>query len=172
VRYTDWQATVPLDLTADPLWQRQDYRLALYAGDLGWEDVRRLGAVRATADIADQLGRALGSITANIAEGYSRASGSDRARFYEYALGSARESRDWYHKGRHVLGAATVRRRMKVLTSVVRLLTYAIPRERGTSLVTPRAQSVCEPVVDGWRPGSTAVRMPLRETRNETLAST
>lgn len=171
MRYTDWQATVPLDLTADPLWQRQDYRLALYAGDLGWDDVRRLGAVRATADVAEQLGRALGSISANIAEGYSRASGSDRARYYEYALGSARESRDWYHKGRHVLGAAAVRHRLKVLTSVVRLLTFAIPRERGTSLVTPRSKSACETAPEQWSPSAVSDPSPSQETRSQTRGS-
>lgn len=132
--FTDWQSTVPADLTGDALWGRQDYRLALYAADLGWQDVRRLSGVRATSAIANQLGRALGSISANIAEGYGRSSGSDRARYYEYALGSARESRDWYHKSRHVLGASVVRHRLKVLTSVVRLLSCAIPLERGTTL--------------------------------------
>ncbi len=46
---------------------------------------------------ADSLWKmTVGSIRANIAEGYSRGTGKDRARFYEYALGSARESRDWY----------------------------------------------------------------------------
>jgi four helix bundle protein len=134
VRYTDWEAAVPPMLREDALWRRQDYRLALYAADLGWDDVRRLADERASTAMADQLSRALGSISANIAEGYGRSSGADRARFYEYALGSARESRDWYHKARHVLGPALVRRRLKVLTSITRLLTAALPHERATTL--------------------------------------
>jgi four helix bundle protein len=50
--------------------------------------------------LSDQLYEAVGSVSANLAEGYSRGTGKDRARFYEYALGSARESRDWYFKAR------------------------------------------------------------------------
>ncbi|MFQ6040547.1 MAG: four helix bundle protein [Candidatus Poribacteria bacterium] len=56
-----------------------------------------------TLGLSDQLYRALGAIGSDIAEGFSRKSGKDKARFYEYGLGSARESRDWYYKGRHVL---------------------------------------------------------------------
>lgn len=134
MRYQDWEDTVPDELRADALWRRQDYRLSLFAADVGWHDIRKLAAVRSTAVLADQLGRALGSISPSIAEGYSRASGRDRARYYEYALGSARESRDWYHKSRHVLGADVARRRIRVLTSVIRLLTVAIPPERDTTL--------------------------------------
>jgi four helix bundle protein len=131
MRYEEWAETVPETIRRDPLWARQDYRLSLYIADEGWEDVRRLSEARASSVLADQLCRALGSISANIAEGHSRASGPDRARFYEYALGSARESRDWYHKAARALDPGVVRRRLHVLTSIVRLLTYAIPRERG-----------------------------------------
>ena len=134
MRYEDWEATVPGELRADALWHRQDYRLALYVADVGWDDVRKLAAVRSTTAVADQLCRSLGSISPNIAEGYGRASGQDRARYYEYALGSARESRDWYHKARRVLGDAVANRRIRVLTSVIRLLTVAIPCERATTL--------------------------------------
>jgi hypothetical protein len=43
--------------------------------------------------VADQLHRSLGSISANLTEGYSRSKGLDRARFLEFALGSARKPR-------------------------------------------------------------------------------
>jgi len=54
------------------------------------------------------LYRAVGSIKANIAEGYSHRSGKDQARFYEYSLGSARESRGWYYDARHILGEQAI----------------------------------------------------------------
>ena len=158
MHYRDWESTIPTGLTADALWQRHDYRLALYAADLGWQDVRRLSSVHATKDLADQLGRALGSISANIAEGYGRASGSDRARYYEYALGSARESREWYHKSRSVLGAPAVRHRLKVLSSVVRLLSFAIPRERSSSPLAPTARAIHERARRPWPTGEPSVR--------------
>ena len=74
--------------------------------------------------------RALGSISANLSEGYSRGSGKDRARFYEYALGSARESRDWYYKGRHVLGQAVTDHRIKLASEIIRLLLTMVPQQR------------------------------------------
>ena len=94
--YDEWEATVSILLRGDSLWKVKAYRLALFLADLGWEDTSRLLRDRRTVALADQLYRAIGSISANIAEGYSRGTGRDRARFYEYALGSARESRDWY----------------------------------------------------------------------------
>lgn len=72
----------------------------------------------------------MGSISANLAEGYSRGTGRDRARFYEYALGSARESRDWYYKGRHILGPAVTTHRLNLLTQIIRLLLTMVPQQR------------------------------------------
>jgi len=80
------------------------------------------------------LYRALGSISANIAEGYSRGTGRDRARFYEYALGSARESRDWVYKGRHVMGETVASHRIGLLTEIIRLLLTMVPQQRGSTL--------------------------------------
>lgn len=97
--YEEWLQSVPSEITADPLWQMRVYRLALFAADLGWYDVSVLAEDARMRSLADQLYRALGSIAANIAEGYSRRSGKERARFYEYALGSAREARTWYIRG-------------------------------------------------------------------------
>lgn len=87
--------------------------------------------------MADQLYRAVGSIGANIAEGYSRGTGKDRARFYEYALGSARESRDWYFKGRYVLREEVVQHRLSFMTEITRLLLTIIPQQRGGEIREP-----------------------------------
>jgi four helix bundle protein len=106
MNYADWLKTVPAALTEDSLWKMEAYRLALFAADLAWHDVTRLMRDQRTVDLASQLYDAIGSIGANLSEGYSRGTGRDRARFYEYSLGSARESRTWYYDGRHVLGEA------------------------------------------------------------------
>jgi four helix bundle protein len=132
--YEEWEATVPKAIAGDALWRVQAYRLALFAADVGWEDVNRLAKDRRTRALADQLYRSLGSIGANIAEGYSRGSGRDRARFYEYALGSARESRDWYYKARHVLDDSVVDHRLFLQTQVIRLLLKMVPDQRQRTL--------------------------------------
>src|SRR3972149_8675441 len=100
---------------ADSLWQVKAYRLAMFLADLGWPDVTKLMSDRRTIGLADQLYRSLGSIGADIAEGYSRGTGGDRGRFYGNAVGVARESRDWYYKGRHILGETITLHRLDLL---------------------------------------------------------
>jgi four helix bundle protein len=130
MNYEMWAKTVPAEITGDSLWKMEAYRLALFAADLSWRDVTKLAGDRRTLDLAGQLYRAVGSVEANISEGYSRGSGRDRARFYEYALGSARESRGWYYKGRHVLGDAVTEHRLRLFTQLVRLLLAMVPDQR------------------------------------------
>ncbi|MFN3649446.1 MAG: four helix bundle protein [Armatimonadota bacterium] len=137
--YREWEKTVPTCIRRDALWSEHVYRLALFVADTGWEDVATLTRDRRTMSTVDQLVRALGSISANIAEGYSRGSGRDRCRFYEYALGSARESRDWYYKLRHVLGSELIEHRLNILTEVIRLLLAIIPKERSLRVGEPEA---------------------------------
>ena len=92
MNYNDWLDTVPEVIKGDSLWNMEAYRLALFVSDAAWFDVTRLTQDKRTLDLSDQLYRVVGSISANIAEGYSRSTGKDRAKFYEYTLGSARES--------------------------------------------------------------------------------
>jgi four helix bundle protein len=129
--FEEWLRSVPPELTGDPLWQMKVYRLALFGGDLAWVDVSRLVEDKRTTALADQLYRAVGSISTNIAEGYSRQSGKDQARFYEYALGSAREARTWYYLGRAVLPEVVISHRLPLLTHIIRMLLTIIPGERG-----------------------------------------
>jgi four helix bundle protein len=128
----EWERSVPGALTRDVLWRVTAYRLATFLSDLSWRDVTKLMKDRRTVGLSDQLYRATGSIGANICEGYSRSTGKDRARFYEYALGSARESRDWYFKGRFVLGEKVTAHRLTLLEEIVRLLVTMVPDQRGT----------------------------------------
>ena len=114
--YREWERLVPEEIKEDTLWRVEAYRLGLFVAELGWHDVTKLVRDRRTLRLSDQLYRALGSISANVGEGYSRGTGKDRARFYEYALGSARESRDWCFKARHVLGEAVTQHRLRLLT--------------------------------------------------------
>ena len=74
---------MPAEITGDSLWKMEAYRLALFAADIGWYDVTKLMHDRRTRGLASQLYEALGSMGANLSEGYSRGTGRDRARFYE-----------------------------------------------------------------------------------------
>jgi len=131
VRYEDWEKTVPLQLRGDPLWSLRVYRAALYAGELAGRDGRQLAEHPATERVSGRLVSSVGSIGANIAEGYSRHSRRERANFYEYAVGSAREARDWYYTVRAELGEATVLARLSTLTAIAKVLLVLIDRTRG-----------------------------------------
>jgi len=130
MNYPDWQKIVPDDITQDPLWKLEVYRLGLFVADIAWQDALALNKNPLTRDLADQLYRAVCSISANIAEGYSRSTGKDRARFLEYSLGSAREARDWYYKSRHMLKEEVVKHRINLLTQIIKMLSILTPHQR------------------------------------------
>ena len=116
-------------ITADPLSRVTAYQLARAALLKGGADARELGKEAATAELSGQLLRALGSIAANIAEGYSRATVAERRRFFEYALGSARESLIWYETASH----PEYEERAERLVSIRRLLLTMIRTCRETT---------------------------------------
>ncbi len=89
-----FEATPPEAYSGDPLWRTRMFRMATYLGARCSTDVSRLGS-RVSHHVAHQFVRAVCSVAANIAEGYSRGANSDRARFYSYALGSVREALAW-----------------------------------------------------------------------------
>jgi four helix bundle protein len=134
MNYQEWLQSVPTAITDDRLWQSKVYGISLCLGDLAWHDTRKIIQDRSMISLADQLFRSTGSISANIAEGFSRISGKDQARFYEYALGSAREARDWYYKGRYCLGELVVEHRLDLLSQIIRLLLTMIPKYRNKSI--------------------------------------
>ena len=133
--YAAWEASVPSVIKEDSLWTVEAYRLSLFLGDIGWHDATKLSKDSRTRSLSDQLYRSVGSISANIEEGYSKQSSKDRARFYEYALGSARESRGWYYKGRHILTEAVSGHRMELTSQVIRLLIKMVPDQRGYKIM-------------------------------------
>lgn len=135
--FQTWEETVPDSIRGDALWRMTLYRLALFLGDLAWDDVTTLPRDGRTRRIADQLYRAVGSIRANVAEGYSRGSGKDRARFYECALGSAREARDRYYKARHKLGPDITEPRLDLLAENCCQLLGTIWNQPGRTLREP-----------------------------------
>lgn len=130
MNFEKWLSQVPSTISSDRLWRVTAYRISLFAADIGWHDVTKLVSDKRTVELSNQLYSSLGSIGANLAEGYSRSSNKDRARFYEYALGSARECRDWYYKSRHVLGDRVSTHRINLLSEVIRLLLTMVPEQR------------------------------------------
>lgn len=142
MRYVEWQAGVPDEIKGDSLWKLEVYRLGLFAADIAWQDALVLNKNPLTRGLADQLYRAVCSVSANIAEGYSRSTGKDRARFLEYSLGSARESRDWYFKSRHTLKEEVVKHRIDLLTQIIKMLSILTPNQRQKGIREEQAEYV------------------------------
>ena len=135
-----WALSVPGEITSDTIWRTPAYRYSLFLAFQSQSDVRHVLGCRKTRAYADQLLRAVGGISASLDEGYSRSSGPERAHFYEYALGSAREARGWYHKCATAFPSGIVLDRIARLSRIIRILTAIIPRERamGTQWRTRR----------------------------------
>jgi len=148
MRYVEWQAGVPDEIKDDSLWKLEVYRLGLFAADISWQDALVLNKTPLTRGLADQLYRAVCSISANIAEGYSRSTGKDRARFLEYSLGSAREARDWYFKSRHTLKEEVVKHRIDLLTQIIKMLSVLTPNQRQKGIREEQTEYITSPSLD------------------------
>jgi len=130
VTYEEWVAQVPSNITDDPLWRFEVYPKALLLADFAWEDCGKLMQDVRGRSVAEQLIRSAGSVSANIEEGYGRGYGRDYARFLGIALGSARETRGWYYRGRKLLTDKVLDYRYKLLDEIVALLVTHIQKQR------------------------------------------
>ena len=129
-QFSEWEKEPPHDLRGDPLWRMKAYRIALFLSDLVRKDVDDILKRGAPHHKVIQLESSVESVEANLSEGYSKFSGKDRARFFETALASARESRGWYRRSRYWLGTDEAAERQMLMTQVIKILTVAIPDER------------------------------------------
>lgn len=126
--HTEFRTGPDESRVGDPLWSVQAYRISVYLIACHTFD-RKTNAALRTAPALDQLTRALGSISANIAEGYSRGTIADRCRFYSYALGSDREAIAWYDTLTMELGSVVYDRQAKLI-QIRRLLLATLRRIR------------------------------------------
>jgi len=128
--YNEWLKSVPANIVGDSLWHFETYRKALYLSDLAWSDCGQLISDVRGKGIAWQLLDSAGSVAANIEEGYGRGFGKDYARFLRISLGSARETRGWYFRARHLLDPALMQERMALLDQIISGLVTTANRQR------------------------------------------
>lgn len=127
--FEDWKDTVHTAIRNDPLWRFQVYPKALFAYDLAWEDCQYLMEdVRGRA-VAKQLIRSVGSISANIEEGYGRGYGKDYAYRLRIAMGEAREARGWYWKARKLLPNEILDSRLSLLSDIIAMIAPNITKQ-------------------------------------------
>jgi four helix bundle protein len=116
-----WDARQPPWERQDPVWTLIAFRLSRFVLDLARADLRAV-AHRVPLRTRDQLLRAVASISANVGEGYARPGNAERARFYAFALGSAREATVWYRAIGDALPGNVLEQRVAVLARIRRLL--------------------------------------------------
>lgn len=105
MNYEDWLASVHERVKAEPIWKSLMYRKALFLFDLAWEDCGKLMRDVRGRKTAEQLIKSVGSISANIEEGHGRGFGKERQYFLRVSIGSARETKGWYQRSRHLMSA-------------------------------------------------------------------
>ncbi len=130
LNFEAWKKTVHPSLRKDPLWNFQVYPKALYAYDLVWADCKLLMKDVRGKKVAEQLIRSVGSISANIEEGYGRGYGKDYAYRLRIAVGEARESRGWYWRSRKLLPPDDLDNRIHLFDEIIAMLAPNIIKQQ------------------------------------------
>ena len=129
--FDEWVETVPIQLSNDPLWSSAYYRLAMYLFDKVWQDCEILRKDFRGREIALQLVRSRGGISANLEEAYGRGVGSaDYVRILRIALGEARETHGWYLRARHLLSDQLLDFRLDIINQITSILSSMIASHR------------------------------------------
>lgn len=126
----EWEATVPEAIRADSLWSFVAYRKALFLYDLVWADCEQLMHDLRGRALVGQVVDSAGSVSANIEEGYGRGFSKDRDHFLRISIGSARETRGWYFRARHLLRPEVVKHRVDLTCEIIALLVNELAKHR------------------------------------------
>ena len=51
MKYAEWLGTVPSEITNDPIWKLEVYRLGLFVADIAWQDALALSKTLLTRDL-------------------------------------------------------------------------------------------------------------------------
>ncbi len=132
MKYDDWLTSVHPRIKAEPIWKSVMYQKALFLYDLCWEDCGKLLKDARGRKVAGQMIDSVGSISANMEEGHGRGFGKERQYFLRIALGSARESKGWYQRGRQLLSPEVLEHRLALLDEVIALLITELNLQRNT----------------------------------------
>jgi four helix bundle protein len=128
--FEEWQAQVPATILSERFWQLIAYQKGLYLYDLVWKDTTPwLSDIRGH-ELARQIVRSAGSITANIEEGFGRGIGKQLVYFYSVSLGSARETKGWYYRAKAIVTPQILQERISLVSEIVALLVTEINRQK------------------------------------------
>ena len=110
----------------DTLENLRFYQSSLVLWDNCWNDTEVMKKDFRGIEIARQLIRSTGSVSANIEEGYGRGYSKEFGRFLRIARGSARETIGWYKRSGLLLPPEIVQPRCEKLEYIIGALTKSI----------------------------------------------
>ena len=102
------------------------YNKAMALYDQCWNDCDILMKDFRGKEVAAQLIRSVGSVAANIEEGYGRGYGKEYPRYLRISRGSAKESRGWYLRSKFLLPAELIDERIKTLDEITGAISNTI----------------------------------------------
>jgi four helix bundle protein len=123
-------------ITVDRIDKNEIHQLAIELFDRFWDDSETIGRDYRGREIVRQLVRSIGSISANVEEGYGRGFGKEYVRFLRIARGSARESKGWYIKAKRLISLELLNKRCGEIDVIISKLVNAI---EGVERKTPHA---------------------------------
>ena len=130
MNYKEWLAGVHPRIKAEPIWRSLMYQKAMFLYDLAWEDCGKMLDDARGRKVAAQLIDSAGSISANMEEGHGRGFGKERQYFLRVALGSARETKGWYYRGRRLLAPKVLDHRLALIDEIISLLVTEIDSQK------------------------------------------
>ncbi len=110
----------------DGLSELRFYQISIELWDKCWSDTEIMAKDFRRKEIAKQLIRSCGSISANIEEGYGRGFGKEYPHFLRISRGSARESRGWYQRAKALLSHEIIDDRCQLIDSITAMITKTI----------------------------------------------
>lgn len=102
------------------------YKIALELYDLCWSDTEILKKDFRGKEIARQIIRSCGSISANIEEGYGRGFGKEYPHFLRISRGSVRETKGWYQRSKFLLPEEIITKRTIIIDEIIAMTTSTI----------------------------------------------
>src|SRR3972149_12277464 len=113
------KSTTPRHFTDLKVWKDAHdlYLLAL-------KDVENFPNSKGAYSLADQLLRSIGSISANISEGFNRRSTKHYISYLDNSIGTTNEAENWYYKveGAQWLKKDVVKERVEILSEIRQML--------------------------------------------------
>ena len=127
--FEEWKRGISERIKAEPEWKFYAYPKALFMYDLVWEDCEKLMHDLRGKTVAQQIIRSSGSVSANIEEGYGRGIGTKSYLYFlRVSIGSTRETKGWYFRGRRLLSTEVLKHRLELLDEIISLLATEMSR--------------------------------------------